>query len=168
MIMADTFEFRLADRDDEPALRSLLAASSLPVDDVATDAQEYVLAFSGSALVGSVGLERCGEYALLRSFAVVPSLRRQGLGTLLFERVVARALLRGLKTAYVLTTTAERYCLAHGFDRIERDQVPAAVASTQQFRSLCPKTAACFCRRLDAAAMHLPKDVLTLRPDLIR
>jgi N-acetylglutamate synthase-like GNAT family acetyltransferase/mannose-6-phosphate isomerase-like protein (cupin superfamily) len=164
--MTDAFELRLANREDEPALRALLVASSLPVDDLSTDAQEYVLALSGTALVGSVGLEKCGDSALLRSFVVAPSLRRRGLGTLLFERIVARALLGGAKTAYVLTTTAERYCLAHGFERIERADVPTAMASTQQFRSLCPKTAACFRRRLDEGAVHLPKDVLTLRPDV--
>jgi N-acetylglutamate synthase-like GNAT family acetyltransferase/mannose-6-phosphate isomerase-like protein (cupin superfamily) len=164
--MTDAFEFRLAAREDEPALRSLLAAASLPVDDLSMDTQEYVLAFSGGALVGSVGLEQRVDSALLRSFAVVPSLRRRGLGTELFQRIVARALLRGVKTAYVLTTTAERYCLAHGFERIERAQVPAAIASTQQFRSICPSTAGCFRRRLDAAAVHVPKDVLTLRPDV--
>lgn len=164
--MSDAFEFRLAARGDEPALRSLLAEASLPVDDVSTDAQEYVLACSGTALVGCVGLEPRGDSGLLRSFAVVPALRRRGLGTMLFERVVARALLRGVKTAYVLTTTAERYCLGHGFERAERDEVPASIASTAQFRSLCPATAACFRRRLDAAAVHIPREVLTLRPDV--
>ncbi len=162
----DTFEFRLASGGDEPALRSLLADASLPVDDISTDAQEYVVAHSGTALVGCVGLEPRGDAAMLRSFAVVPALRCQGLGTMLLDRIVARALLRGAKTAYVLTTTAERYCLAHGFERIDRAEVPAAIASTQQFRSLCPATAACFRRRLDTAAVHIPEDVLTLRPDV--
>ncbi len=72
---------------------------------------------------------------LFRSFAVVPALRRQGLGTALFER-------------------------------IDRAEAPAAIASTQQFQSLCPASAACFRRRLDAAAVHLPRDVLTLRSDV--
>jgi len=161
----DDFEFRLAAREDVPALRSLLAAASLPVDDVSTDVQEYVLAFSGTTFVGCVGLEPRGELALFRSFAVEPALRRRGLGTSLFERIVARALLRGVKTAYVLTTTAERYCLAHGFERIDRSEVPASIASTGQFRSLCPASAACFRRHLDTA-VYLPRDVLTLRPDV--
>ena len=178
--MNDGFEFRLATREDVPALRALLGSTSLPVDDVSTDEQEYILAISGTTLVGCVGLEPRGELALLRSFAVVPALRRRGLGTRLFERAVARALLRGVKTAYVLTTTsthstsgprtftttAERYCLAHGFERIDRAEVPAGIASTQQFRSLCPASALCFRRNLDAAAVYLPRDVLALRPDV--
>lgn len=164
--MKETLTFRLASGKDEPSIRSLLAASALPGDDVSTEAQDYVLALSEGALVGCVGVEVCGDAGLLRSFAVVPALRRQGAGTVLFERIVARALLRGMKTAYVLTTTAQRFCVTHGFERIERSAVPSAVASTGQFRSLCPATAACFRRRLDTAAVHLPADILTLRPDV--
>jgi amino-acid N-acetyltransferase len=164
--VTDALTFRLASREDEPAIRSLLAAAALPVDDVSAEAQEYVLAFSDGALAGCVGVEISGDAGLLRSFAVVPALRGRGLGATLFERIVARALLRGVKTAYVLTTTAERFCRTHGFERIERAAVPAAIASTAQFRSLCPATAACFRRRLDTAAVHLPADVLTLRPDV--
>jgi amino-acid N-acetyltransferase len=152
--VSDRYELRLATPDDEPAVRALLASASLPVDDVSTSRQDFVLAHRGGALVGCVGLESCGDAGVLRSFAVEPGLRRQGLGTLLFERIVARALLRGVKTAYVLTTSAERFCLAHGFERVDRAAVPAAIAATAQFRALCPSTAACFRRRLHATAVH--------------
>ncbi len=160
------YEFRPATRDDEPAVCALLTSASLPADDVSVDRQEYVLARSGGTLVGCVGLEAHGDLGLLRSFAVVPALRGQGLGTTLFERILARALLRGVKTAYLLTTTVERFCLAHGFERVDRAEVPAAILATEQFRALCPATAACFRRRLGAAAVHLPADVLRLRPDV--
>jgi len=164
--VSERYEFRLSTANEEPAVRALLSAVSLPVDDVSADRQEYVLAYSGRTLVGCVGLEACGESGLLRSFAVDPARRRQGLGTILFERIVARALLRGVKTAYVLTTSAERFCLAHGFERVDRAQVPAPIGATEQFRALCPATAACFRRRLDATAVHLAQDVLRLRPDV--
>jgi N-acetylglutamate synthase-like GNAT family acetyltransferase len=165
--VSDRFQFRPATADDEAPLRSLLASASLPVDDVDLRRHAYVLAHDGAALVGCVGLEACGDGAvLLRSFAVVPALRKQGLGTALFERVLARAVMRGARTAYALTTTAERFCLAHGFERVGRDGVPAGLAATAQFRTLCPASAACFRRRLDAAAVHLPRDVLALRPDV--
>ena len=68
--MNDAYEFRMASRGDEPALRDLLAAASLPVDDLSIDAQEYLLARSGAELVGCVGLEACGDAGLFRSFAV--------------------------------------------------------------------------------------------------
>jgi amino-acid N-acetyltransferase len=164
--MTDALEFRLATREDEAEVRALLASASLPVDDLSTDAQELLLAHAGTTLVGSVGLEAFGDAGLLRSFAVVPGRRRQGLGAALFDRIVARALGRGVRTGYVLTTSAERFCLAHGFERIDRGAVPPAIAATRQFRSLCPASAACFRRRLDAEAVHLPREVLPLRPDV--
>lgn len=164
--MIARLEFRSWTPGDVPAVRALLASASLPVDDVSADRQELVLAHDGATLVGCVGLEAYGDAALLRSFAVVPDRRGRGLGAALLERILARALLRGVKTAYVLTTTAERYCLAHGFERIGRAEVPAPIAATAQFRTLCPATAACFRRRVDAGALHLPADVLHLRPDV--
>jgi amino-acid N-acetyltransferase len=164
--VSERCEFRLSTPEDEPALRALLASASLPVEDVSAERQEFVLAHSAGTLVGCVGLEACGELGLLRSFAVVPAWRRQGLGAALFERIVARGLLRGVKTAYVLTTSAARFCEAHGFERIDRAEVPAPIAATEQFRALCPATASCFRRRLDAGAVHFPGDVLHLRPDV--
>ena len=166
MTVNEAFKFRLASKPDEQGFRSLLVSASLPVDDVSTDAHEYLLAHSGARLVGCVGLEVHGDAGLFRSFAVVPELRGQGLGAALFDRMVARSLVRGVKTGYVLTTTAERFCVAHGFERISRADVPSGIAATQQFRALCPATAACFRRRLDATAVHLPREVLSLRPDV--
>lgn len=166
MRVTEQLTFRLATPEDERSLRALLAAAALPTDDVSLERHEYVLALAGAELAGSVGLEPCGDVALLRSLAVAPALRRRGLGAALFERAVARAILRGLSTAFALTTTAERFCLAHGFERIPRSEVPPAVAATPQFRSLCPTSAACFRRRLAAAPAHFPADVLALRPDV--
>jgi mannose-6-phosphate isomerase-like protein (cupin superfamily) len=113
-----------------------------------------------------VGLEPCGDAALLRSLAVTPARRRHGLGAALFERVVSRAILRGLTTAYVLTTTAERFCAAHGFERIPRTEVPPAVSATAQFRSLCPTSAAVFRRPLTSTPAYFPAEVLRLRQDV--
>jgi N-acetylglutamate synthase-like GNAT family acetyltransferase len=164
--MDGTLAFRLATPRDEAALRAFLAAAALPTDDVWVGSHEYVLAVAGGELVGSAGVEPCGDDALLRSLAVAPARRRQGLGAALFERAAARAILRGARTAYALTTTAERFCLAHGFDRVPRAEVPAGIAATPQFRSLCPKSAAVFRRRLTDAPAHFPADVLRLRPDV--
>lgn len=150
--MIDPFTFRLAAAADEPALTALLAAEHLPVEDVSVARHEYVLAFLDGALAGSVGLEPHGADALLRSLAVVPALRRRGLAAALLERILERCRARGVRTAWVLTTTAERFCLAHGFERVERAAVPAAIAGTAQFRSLCPASAACLRREVAPSA----------------
>ncbi len=164
--MSERLELRLSTTDDQPALRTFLASESLPAGDVSVDRQEYVLAHSARTLVGCVGLEAYGDSGLLRSLAVVPAHRGRGLGTALLDRIVARALMHGVKTAYLLTTSAERYFLAHGFERVDRSEVPAPIAATEQFRTLCPATAVCFRRRLDSTAVHFSEDVLRLRPDV--
>ncbi len=151
---------------DEAALRALLTAAALPSADVAVSRQDYVLALSSGRLVGSVGLEAYGDDGLLRSFAVADDLRGAGLGSALYERIVAHAALCGVRTAYVLTTTAERFCVRRGFERIDRASIPAALAASAEFRTLCPATAVCMRRRLDRDARHFPADVLRLRPDV--
>lgn len=149
--MPVSVEFRLASPSDEAAVRRLLEDSGLPSADVSTERQEIILAVSEGRIIGCVGLEPYGEAALLRSFAVVAEQRGRGVGEALFDRVMARAALRGARTAYVLTTTIERYCARRGFERVERGDVPASVAASEEFRTLCPAAAVCMRRRLDDA-----------------
>jgi amino-acid N-acetyltransferase len=110
--------------------------------------QIFLLARSGDALVGCVGLERYGTDALLRSLAVVPRLQGTGLGERLYQEAIAEAR-RGRTTAlYLLTTTAAPFFARAGFERIDRALVPPAVAASPEFRSLCPASAACMRLRL--------------------
>lgn len=140
---------RPASAGDEPALRALLARGSLFSDDLSTARQEYLLVERSGKPVGCIGLERAGESGLLRSFAVEREHQQRGLGTLLFSRMLALARERGVRRLYLLTATAERYFLARGFERIHRSAVPAAVASTEEFRGACCATAACLMLLLD-------------------
>ena len=140
--------FHPAEPADIPRLKALLASAGLPSEDVRHAEQDYILAFSGGELVGSVGLEKCGVVALLRSLAVVPAQRRRGLGGKLYDRILGRALACGARDAYVLTTTAERFFAVRGFERVERSSVPEALRLTAEFRSLCPTSAVCMRRSL--------------------
>jgi amino-acid N-acetyltransferase len=142
--------FRRATPADEPALRDLLVSAGLPADDVDVARQAFVLAFVGDRLVGSVAVEAAGADGLVRSLAVVPEHRRRGIGRALHERALALAARRGVRTLYLLTTTAAEYAVRHGFERVDRGEVPAAIAAHAQFRSLCPASAACLRRRLPA------------------
>lgn len=144
----DDVAFHPAEPADIPRLRALLASAGLPSEDVQHAEQEYILAFSGGELVGSVGLEKRADDTLLRSLAVVPAQRRHGLGGQLYERILARAVASGARDAYVLTTTAERFFASRGFERVERSSVPEALRMTAEFRSLCPTSAVCMRRSL--------------------
>jgi amino-acid N-acetyltransferase len=128
---------------DEAGLRAFLESAGLPTGDVSTDKQAFVLALEDGHIVGSVALEVVGLDALIRSLAVAPAHRKQGLGAALNREAVALARMRGLRALYLLTTTAREYALRYGFEVIDRAVVPQSIAALPQFRSLCPQTATC-------------------------
>jgi N-acetylglutamate synthase-like GNAT family acetyltransferase len=133
---------------DLPAVERLLGESQLPLDGVREALTGFLVAESGGALVGVAGLEVCCEHALLRSVAVVPAWRSKGLGRELVTRIIADAESRGIKALYLLTTSAERYFPSFGFTRITRDEVPADVQATREFREACPASATVMHRAL--------------------
>ena len=137
---------------DIPRLTALLTSVGLPSEDVRHGEQDYLLAFRGGVLVGSVGLEKHGKVALLRSLAVAPELRRHGLGGQLYDRILAQALASGAHEAYVLTTTAERFCAARGFARVDRSSVPEAIRHDGRVPLALPHVG-----RLHAAGAHRMK-----------
>lgn len=145
---------RRSTADDLRGIERLLTESSLPTagvaDMLAKDASSFFVAEekgSGHAIVGVAGVEACGDNALLRSVAVRPEWRSRGVGNELVSRIVSDAESRGLNALYLLTLTAERYFPRFGFERVERNRVPAAVAETVEFKSACPETAAVMMRR---------------------
>ncbi|HET7373920.1 MAG TPA: arsenic resistance N-acetyltransferase ArsN2 [Gemmatimonadaceae bacterium] len=134
-------EIRRPTENDLPAIERLLTASSLPLDGVREALPSFVLAEAGETLVGVAGLEVCCDNALLRSVAVDPAWRSQGIGRLLVTRVIADAESRGIHALYLLTTSAERYFPGFGFREITRNEVPEDVRATAEFQSACPASA---------------------------
>jgi amino-acid N-acetyltransferase len=151
---------------DDPAVRRFLEAAGLPAADVQTGRQEYLLAEEDGRLVGTIGLERVGQDALSRSLAVAPERRGQGLAARLDDAAVERARACGVKTLYLLTTTAENYAARRGYERILRSEVPPGILALPQFKLLCPATAVCMRRCLPSGAVHFQADALRLRPDV--
>lgn len=131
-------------------VRGLLAASMLPTDDLHDPAIELLGAWDGAALVGAVGLQRCGDAGLLRSLVVAPAWQGRGLGHELCARVVTLARRRDLTALYLLTTTAADFFRRLGYRDAARDAVPAEIRATAEFASLCPSTATVL--RLDLSA----------------
>lgn len=84
-------ELRDLTRDDLPRAGALLAACDLPTDDLDDPSIALVGAFEGSAMIGVIGLQACGEAGLLRSLAVEPAYRDRGVARALCERVFAMA-----------------------------------------------------------------------------
>jgi amino-acid N-acetyltransferase len=135
------YTIREATNSDLDQVVALLEASSLPTVGVAEALGGFLVAEIDGAIVGSVGVEQCCEYALLRSAAVREDWRSRGLGRRLVERAIAAAQAKGIEALYLLTTTAESYFPSFGFGRVTRDAVPDPIKATDEFRSACPASA---------------------------
>jgi len=136
---------------DAPAIEALLRDANLPREDFAEHLAHFLVARRGGEIVGAVGFELHGRNALLRSLVVAPAYRGAGLGGELVDRLAAEARCRAATQFYLLTTTAETFFARRGFERIARQAVPAAIASTKEFNSLCPSSAICMTRAVEAA-----------------
>jgi len=78
---------------------------------------------------------------LLRSVAVSPACRGQGIGQHLTRAALMLAQEQGLTHVYLLTETAGQFFPKFGFRLVEREQTPSGVQSSLEFSSLCPARA---------------------------
>jgi amino-acid N-acetyltransferase len=153
---APAVKLRAAQPDDLTAIIQLLVDAGLPTAGIPADLERFIVAEHAGRLVGAAGLERYDRAGLLRSVVVALEARGTGLGTALVERILCDSAADGVADVYLLTTTAERYFPRHGFKRVSRESVPAAVRASVEFREACPATAAVMHRRL-AAVRGLPE-----------
>jgi amino-acid N-acetyltransferase len=127
--------------DDGPAILRLLSDSGLPVDGLVEHLNTAIVARADGRVIGCAALEIHPDGALLRSVAVDAALKSRGLGTELTRLALNLAVRLGMPAVYLLTTTAEGFFPRFGFQRIERDAVPASVRTSVEFQSACPSTA---------------------------
>ena len=136
---------------DLAAVRALLAAAGLPTADLtAAPLADFWECHAGENLAGVIGLERYGSVALLRSLAVAPAWQGRGLGSALLAHAERAAQQRGITALYLLTTTAEAFFARRGYVRIPREVAPSILHQTAEFTALCPASAACLTKALDA------------------
>ncbi len=121
-----------------PELRRLLTENQLPTSDLAQGRTEFYVSRSADSLLGMVGLEHYADAVLLRSLAVATSARGLGIGTALVRHVETVVSSRSATAVYLLTTTAEAFFVALGYHAVPRGEVPASIALTEEFSSLCP------------------------------
>jgi len=129
---------------DFPSIVRLLEDAGLPHAALAPEhLPRFLVLREGAAIAGVVGMEVRGDAGLLRSLAVAPERRGGGLASRLVDALEARARAAGIRTLYLLTTTAEGFFARRGYRLTDRAAVPQAILATEEFRAICPSTAAC-------------------------
>lgn len=124
-----------------PALE-LLRLSDLPLEGVADIFGHYLVVREDADLIGLAGIEVRGLVGLLRSVAVDPAFRGDGIGTRLVGAAEDLARKLGLSALYLLTTSARDFFAGLGYLDCPRDQVPEEIRDSWEFRSGCPQSAA--------------------------
>jgi amino-acid N-acetyltransferase len=131
-----------------PAVEELLTKTNLPVEGVKKAIGLFVVAELKGKVVGVAGVERCGDFGLLRSVAVDPAVRGRGVGAAMTNWLIADSEATGLHALYLLTTTAEDYFPSFGFEKTARDTVPAEIQQSSEFKDICPSSAIVMHRKL--------------------
>ena len=148
-------KIRKATNRDLDAVEGLLSANDLPLDGVKENLSGFIVAEEGGRVIGTVGLERFGSVALLRSAVVSEGRRGGGVGRRLVEHILDYAESDGIEELFLLTTTAENYFPRFGFTRTTRSAVPPAVKVSVEFRGACPDTALVMTRRIATQAARI-------------
>jgi amino-acid N-acetyltransferase len=132
---------RPATSADLGAVETLLADNKLPLEGVGDFLIDFIIAEGGGGIAGVIGIERHGPYGLLRSAAVREDLKGGGVGRKLVDRLLASARKEGVSDLYLLTTTAEKYFPAFGFEIIPRSAIPGELSASKELQGACPDTA---------------------------
>jgi len=122
-------------------IKSLLTGNNLPVNDLPTLLDNFVVALSNGEVAGSAGLEIYGKYGLLRSVAVKADFRGQGVAGKLLDRIEKLASVKGLLEIYLLTETADKYFENKQYLRMARTDAPVEIQRSSEFSSVCPQSA---------------------------
>jgi amino-acid N-acetyltransferase len=151
---------------DAGDIESVLTKCGLPTDGITPHLKHFFVAKSDDSIIGSVGIEVYSGIGLLRSLAVLPSVRGKGIGKELFLRAVAHAHAENVNELYLLTTTADGFFSKRGFKTIERVDAPTPLQSSSEFKTICPKSAICMQMRIEERAIYFPRETLPLKPDV--
>ena len=119
---------------------NLLKKNQLPSEDISERTKLFVLEEEQSIL-GTIAIEYSGTEGLLRSLSVDENKRSKGYGKTLVGFIENFASQQGIKTIYLLTTTAESFFSRNGYVKIERTTVPEFIKQTSEFSTVCPSSA---------------------------
>jgi amino-acid N-acetyltransferase len=127
----------------EQSVKRLLAEAGLPTVDITFKKLQNFYGYeSDGQVIGIVGVEIYSSIGLLRSLVVDPRHRSEGIGSALVEFAEDFALEEGVKTLYLLTTTAEPFFLKRGYAKVPREEAPPEIQRTSEYSDICPVSSA--------------------------
>jgi len=137
-----------ASTNDLAEILNLLSEVQLPHDGVAENVANFFLARDASArLVATIGFERHGNTALLRSAAVAPQYQGCGIGSQLTRHLLERATSEGVERVVLLTTTASGFFARHfGFCETPRTAFANELAASSEWN--LPRCSSAVCMSL--------------------
>ncbi|HEV7319005.1 MAG TPA: hypothetical protein VGO04_10395 [Ensifer sp.] len=114
----------------DPGFRAALAAAKLPFDDIETEEEPGIVAFtSGNRIVGYGRMQHLGESVLLRPIVILPEESRQmALPPLRYGRSYRLA----MRAVFLSAETAVPFFESLGFSRVEPSDVPKAILDSGQ------------------------------------
>ena len=137
-----------ASADDLQAILDLLSQVQLPHDGVAENLSGFLVARDESRLIATIGIERHGNTALLRSAAVAPEYQGCGIGSRLTEHLLQRATTDGIDRVVLLTSTAsEFFARRFGFCETLRTAFDKDLAASSEWN--LPRCSSAVCMSLD-------------------
>ncbi len=139
---------RPAHDSDFAEVAALLHAVKLPLEGVPEHFSEFLVARADAGeLLGCVGQERYGDVTLLRSLAVNPSQRGNGLGRELTLELLSAARAYGTREVVLLTNMAAAFFQKHfGFTPVERNRYDGVLAASVEWK--LPHCASAVCLML--------------------
>lgn len=102
---------------------------------------DFLGLYENNVLIGTVGAEFLGRYALLRSLCVTSARRQEGTGAKLVKAMESYCARMEYNVIYLLTDSAERFFHGLGYSTIQRSEAPATILNTPQACQLCPADA---------------------------
>jgi len=136
-----------ASTNDLPEILDLLSEVQLPHDGVAENIDNFFIARDTSRLVATIGLERHGNTALLRSAAVAPQYQGCGVGSQLTRHLLERATSNGVERVVLLTSTASEFFARHfGFCETPRTAFDKELAASSEWN--LPRCSSAVCMSL--------------------
>ena len=139
--------------NDKEEVLGLIKAAGLPTEDLTDEKMKNFLVArtKDDSILGVVGVELYQESGLLRSLAVDPDSREKGVGSRLTRKIESLARHKGIKTLYLLTMTAADFFSKMDYKMIQREKVPRSIEKTEEFKNICPVSAACLFKILDSS-----------------